>query len=106
MHSAVQGMLLGLVLAIGLTMVDTLWSMTGKEGLTLIWRLLFGGAVGGLGGFVGGLIGQVLYSRTQLGIFLILGWSITGMLIGIAPGIFDLLARLAHDQPTRGPAPR
>src|SRR5260370_405299 len=72
MQAAVKGMLLGMILAIGLTMVDTLWNMTGKEGLTVIWRLLFAAAVGGAGGFVGGMIGQILYSRTQLGVFLIL----------------------------------
>jgi hypothetical protein len=65
-------------------------------------RVLFGGLVGGVGGFVGGMVGQVLYAWTQWQLFLILGWTVTGLLIGASPGIFDLLGRLARSEDTGG----
>ena len=50
-QAAVKAMFLGMVVAVCLTMVDTLWNLTGKEGLTITWRLLVSGLVGGGGGF-------------------------------------------------------
>ena len=102
LRAAVQGMFLGLVLAIGLTLVDSLWHLSRRDDLAVVWRILVGGLVGGVGGFVGGLIGQVLYSATQLSLVLLVGWAITGLLIGIAPGAYDLLVRLARDEDVAG----
>jgi hypothetical protein len=103
--AALQGMFLGIVLALGLTLVDAVWNFTGREGVGVIFRLLVAGFTGGVGGFVGGMLGQILYSRTQLSLFLIVGWTITGLLIGVAPGMYDLLVRLAQDDAV-GPARR
>jgi hypothetical protein len=97
-HAAVRGMFLGMMLAVVLTLIDTLWSLSGKELLVVVARLFAGGFVGGGGGFVGGMLGQVLYAATQQAAFLILGWTITGLLIGMSPGIFDLLSRLARNE--------
>jgi hypothetical protein len=103
LQAATKAMFLGMILAISLTMVDTLWNMRGKEGPTVLWRLLVSGLVGGAGGFLGGMLGQLLYGRTELWFFVLLGWAFTGLLIGAAPGIFDLLARMARDEETYGP---
>jgi hypothetical protein len=100
--AAVKGMFLGMVLSVGLTLVDALANFTGREGVTVIFRLLAGGFVGGVGGFMGGMLGQVLYSRTQWALFLVIGWTLTGLLIGISPGIFDLLVRLAKNEDASG----
>jgi hypothetical protein len=100
--AAIKGMFLGMVLSIGLTLVDTLWNFTAKDGLLAIGRLLVGGFVGSIGGFMGGMIGQVLYAKTQWAAFQILGWTFTGLLIGMSVGIFDLLLRLARDEDSSG----
>jgi FHA domain len=101
-RESLKGLFLGMVLALVLTLVDALWNLSASRGLGAAWRVLVGGCVGGLGGLVGGGLGQVLYGRTQWALFLVLGWSLTGLLIGAAPGTFDLLASLMRDEDNRG----
>jgi hypothetical protein len=48
--------------------------------------------VGALGGWAGGAVGQFLFDRLHYGVFLVFGWSLTGLLIGAAPAASDLLA--------------
>lgn len=103
-QASVKGMFLGMTLAVGLTLVDIWWHLSSRDGAEVGWRVLVGGLVGGLGGFVGGLAGQLLYAGTQMALLLLIGWTVTGMLIGASPGMFELLARLASDDDTRGPA--
>jgi len=55
-------------------------------------------AVGALGGLLGGLIGQALYGWKEYDVFLVLGWTITGFLIGVSLGLFDLLSSLIRHQ--------
>jgi hypothetical protein len=99
---AIQAMFLGMVLAVGLTLVDLLWSLSARDGLGVAWRVLVAGLVGGAGGFAGGMVGQLLYGPTGLFLVLLVGWSITGLLIGVSPGVYDLLVRLARDEDARG----
>jgi hypothetical protein len=99
--AALKGLLLGVALAAALTIVDAVWNLSPGQVLEAAWRVLAGGLVGALGGFIGGALGQILYGRTQRGLFLILGWTLTGLLIGAAPGVYDLLAGLARDEDTR-----
>jgi hypothetical protein len=96
--AAIRGMFLGMILALGLTLVDTLWNFTSKDALLAIGRLLVGGFIGSVGGFLGGMLGQILTYKTQLSLFLVFGWTITGLLIGMSPGMFDLLMRLARNE--------
>lgn len=100
-QAAIRGMFVGMTLAIGLTLVDIWWHLSGRDGAEVGWRVLVGGFVGGLGGFVGGSLGQLLYATTQLTLLLLLGWTFTGMLIGASPGMYELLARLARNDDTR-----
>jgi len=97
--AGVRGMALGLVLGLVLVMVDA--AFNGVRIDTALSALV-GGAVGVVGGFVGGAIGQVLYGATLWAGFLIVGWTLTGLLIGSAPGMFGLLARLAKKEDSGG----
>jgi hypothetical protein len=101
-QAAMRGMFLGLALAIGLTLVDVFWHLSGRDGAVVVLRFLVAGMVGGMGGFIGGMVGQILYSTTLLALFLVIGWTITGVLIGMAPGIFDLLVRLSRNEESSG----
>jgi hypothetical protein len=92
--AAYQGLSLGLILAIGLTLVDLTWNLAGYGVFEAVGRLLIAAMVGAGGGFLGAMAGQFLYSLTQLSLFLILGWTTTGLLIGIAPGSYDYLGRI------------
>jgi hypothetical protein len=100
-QAALKGLLLGMALAVVLTLVDTLWNTPSGQGLAGV-RVLVGGLTGGLGGFVGGALGQILYGATWWSLFLIFGWTVTGLLIGFAPGVFDLLAALMRNEDVRG----
>jgi hypothetical protein len=48
--------------------------------------------VGLVGGMVGGMVGQRLFLWQPLSAFLILGWTITGLLIGASLGAFEVLS--------------
>lgn len=100
--TAVQGMALGMFLALGLGLVDALWNVSGHCWVQVGLRGLAALAVGGVGGLVGALLGQSLYGLWALAVFLIFGWTITGLLIGAAPGAFEFLAARRHGQDARG----
>ena len=102
LQAAVKGLFLGLLLALVLTIIDTLWNLSGQKSFTVVFRLIVASLVGSLGGFLGGMIGQSLYARTNMAVFLLFGWAITGLLIGIAPGLFDLFSRLVANEDARG----
>lgn len=101
-QASIKGMLLGLFLASVLTVVDWLWNSAGQIAFVAGLRILVGAVVGAFGGFLGGLIGQLLYGRTQMGLFLVFGWTVTGLLIGVAPGAYDLFARLSANEDATG----
>jgi hypothetical protein len=88
-----KGMCLGLFVALALSIVDSWWALTPHGVLTLGLRVVVAVVVGSLGGLLGGLIGQTLFGWKQWLVFLIFGWMITGLLIGISIGLFDVLAR-------------
>src|SRR5262249_22924682 len=99
-QAALKGLFVGMVVAIVLVLVDL--AFNGVKGVSSIWRVLVGGLVGGLGGFVGGMIGQILYGSSNLSVFLVVGWSLTGMLIGAAPRMYEWLERLSRDEEAGG----
>jgi hypothetical protein len=100
-RAALQGLFLGLTVALTLSLVDALWNVGPRRFGEVVGRALFAGVVGCVGGFVGGLLGQVLYAGTQLALCLIFGWMITGLLIGASLGAYDVLARLLRDEDLR-----
>ena len=59
--------------------------------------------IGSAGGLLGGIVGQVLVNTWNHAFLLVLGWTITGLLIGISLGVFDLLAALVGNHETAGP---
>ncbi|NBO92522.1 MAG: FHA domain-containing protein [Planctomycetia bacterium] len=99
LQEAFKGMGLGLVLAIILVLVDRAFN---GFSWTVVPAVFVGAFVGGLGGFVGGMIAQIIYGSTQWNLSLVFGWTLTGLLIGASPGMFELLARLARNQDTTG----
>jgi Inner membrane component of T3SS, cytoplasmic domain len=100
--AGLKGLFLGALLGLGIGMVDVLGSSGGRRLLPSLLRLGLAFAVGGLGGFVGGALGQILFAWLQWPALLIVGWTITGLLIGAAPGMFDVLAGLLRNDELRG----
>src|SRR5262245_16039169 len=87
-----KGLYLGLALALGLALVDSLWNFAAGRVPAALGRLLTAAVVGGMAGLLGGLVGEALYQRAPWGVFLVLGYTLVGLLIGLSVGVFDLLA--------------
>jgi hypothetical protein len=100
--AGVTGMYLGLLVALALGVVDALWNFSLRQVGQLLLRVLVVVAVGGAGGFAGGFLGQTLYGPTQRSIFLVLGWTLTGLLIGASIGAYDYLVCLIRRRDRRG----
>src|SRR5712691_8055502 len=97
-QAGIKGMFLGLLVALGLGLVDMLWNFSLGQFLPATLRIIVAVMVGAVGGLMGGMLGQLFYGRLQLSVFLILGWTITGLLIGASVGVFDVMNRLLRNQ--------
>jgi hypothetical protein len=93
-----KGLFLGMLVALGLSLVDALWNRSpgqvGRTGLGILSAV----AVGAVGGLLGGMVGQFFYGRFQWSVFLSAGWTVTGLLIGASLGVFDVLVRVFQGQ--------
>src|SRR5262249_49671581 len=96
-NQAWKGLWLGLCVALGLALVDAFWNLGLPTSIGALTRVLTAAVVGALGGLLGGALGQVLLDwkvtkelspNEQKGL-LVLGWTLTGILIGFALGAFD-----------------
>jgi hypothetical protein len=60
--------------------------------------------IGAGGGLVGGFMGQGFYQffDSKWGSLLVLGWVLTGLLIGAAPAAFDFLGAVLRNEERRG----
>ena len=92
------GMLLGAVLAV----VDSLWNFSRAQAPVAVMRVLVAGLAGCVAGFFGALVGSGLTYLTNLSLFQVVGWTLTGLLIGASVGVFDLLASLTNGHDARG----
>jgi hypothetical protein len=116
-----KGLYLGLALALALALVDALWNFGLARILSILVRVLAALAVGATAGLLGGLLGEALYQAprpgsgssqgflvstlykaSDLGVFLVLGYMLVGLLIGLSIGAFDLLASLILNRNPRG----
>ena len=101
-RAVVQGTSLGMMVAFGLGLVDGLWNLSSRQ----FRQVLIRGAVIALLGFVGSLmgsaIGQKLYLITDNFLFIVLGWTLTGLLIGSSFGLYDTMLRITNNQALGG----
>jgi hypothetical protein len=93
-----KGMFLGLAVTLALGLVDALAIFSLRRFVAIGLRVGTAVLVGAMGGLLGGLVSQALYGWKELAVFLVFGWTITGFLIGVSLGVFDLLAHLVTGQ--------
>ena len=93
-RAGIRGMWLGLLIALGLALVDSLWNLSLKRLPQIAMRVGIGVLVGCVAGLLGGVLGQWLYSITLWEVFYVFGWTLTGMLVGSSVGVFELLSSL------------
>lgn len=94
----IKGMLLGFAVTLALGLVDALWVFSMRRFVAIGLRVFTAVIVGTMGGLLGGLVSQALYGWKEWGVFLVFGWTITGFLIGVSLGVFDLLSSLVRGQ--------
>jgi hypothetical protein len=99
----VKGLILGLLIALALGVVDALWNLPAGQYAQITQRVGASLLVGCVGGLLGGLIGQALFDLTSNNFFLVLGWTITGLLIGMSIGVFEFVTARRLRRPTNGP---
>jgi hypothetical protein len=98
----IKGLFLGLIVALALGLVDALAVVSVRRAGAVAYRVLTAVGVGTLGGLLGGLVGQMFYEAADLGFFFILGWTLTGFLIGVSLSVFDLLSGVMRGQDPSG----
>jgi MFS family permease len=94
----VKGLFLGMMVALALGVLDAVWNLTGHRYAQVLQRGLFLGALGAVAGLLGAAFGHWLVNLTSKVFFVILGWTLVGLVIGASVGLYDFLARtLAGD---------
>jgi MFS family permease len=106
--AGIKGMWLGMLVALGLGIVDALWNFGRSQFGRVFPRILSCVAIGTIGGLVGGVVGQLisdLAERTGLSVLgmlgWVLGWTLTGLLVGVSVGLFDVLTRFIKQEEVR-----
>ncbi len=98
--AGIKGMWLGIMIALGLSLVDTLWSLSLRQFGQIVQRVGVAILVGCVGGLLGGIIGQALYGYSR--IFFVFGWTLTGLLVGTSIGVYEVLSSVVRQQDVAG----
>jgi hypothetical protein len=109
--AGVTGMFVGILIALGLGLLDVAWNLSRHRLGQGVLRVTVGVLVGGMGGYFGATVGQALFGLTGdatkwsvLHIFGLLfrtaGWTITGLLIGTSIGAFEMIVSLLRGEST------
>jgi len=101
-QAGVKGLYLGMLVAFGLGLVDTLANVSLRRPLEVALRIGAVFAMGCVGGFIGGFIGQAFFGWLHYSLFLVLGWMLTGVLIGASLGVFDVFYSMLRQEQSRG----
>lgn len=101
-RALVQGLLLGMLVALALGWVDALGNLARRQAGLLLTRVLVAVAIGCVGGLLGAGLGQLLVRTTHLGLLTLVGWALTGLLIGISVGVYDLVTCLRRKEDPAG----
>jgi len=89
--TGIKGMFLGMLVALALGLVDAVWVFSLRPFWRVLPRVFVCAAVGAGGGLLGGLAGQLLYDWHSMTLLLLLGWVLTGLMVGASVGSYDLL---------------
>src|SRR5262249_7349213 len=95
-YVGIMGLFLGLMVALGLSLVDASWNVGLRQTGKVMVRVLVALGVGAVGGLIGGMLGQVLYQESP--VFFIVGWTLTGLLVGASIGVFEILSSLVRQR--------
>jgi hypothetical protein len=102
-----KAFLLGLTVALALGLVDAIWNVPLNRYTTITLRGVTAVVIGSIGALVSGVVGEFFQQKTQNaaligGVFFVLAWTITGLLIGVSLGTFETATSLASGKDLRG----
>jgi hypothetical protein len=100
--AGIRGLFLGLTVALGLGLVDAIWSLSLRRIGQVLLRVGVALLVGAVGGLIGGMVGELLFQSIRVQLVFVIGWTITGLLIGTSIGVFEILASLLRQEDVRG----
>jgi hypothetical protein len=100
--AGIKGMCLGLLIALALCSLDAVWVFSLRQLWRILPRVLLGATVGGFGGLAGGFVGQLLYAQDNQPVYLLLGWALTGLMVGVSIGTYDFLGSWVREEDLRG----
>jgi len=100
--AGIRGLFLGLTVAMGLGLVDAIWNLSMRRTGLVALRVGVALLVGAVGGLIGGMAGHLLLDATHMQLVFVIGWTITGLLIGTSVGVFELLSGLVRRQDVSG----
>ncbi len=95
-------MFLGMMIAIGLGLVDALWVLPWRRAGQISLRVLVAVIIGGVGGLAGGVAGQYLYGLTGRILLLTVAWLVVGILCGASVGSYEMLASMVTHKDQKG----
>ncbi len=102
-RDGMRGMCLGILIALGLSLVDCLWNLSMRQIGQVILRVSVAVVVGCVGGLIGGMLGSLLYAKVwESPVVLVLGWTLTGCLVGASIGVFEILSSIVRQQDMSG----
>lgn len=99
LHTSLVGMFLGLAVAFGLSLLDATFNLSFRQTGKVFQRVFSAVIVGIFAGLIGSFIGGSLFWWAQQidvihkisPVFLIIGWTIVGFLVGASIGFFEVL---------------
>jgi len=102
--ASVKGLALGVLVALGLGLVDALAAASQRDAGAMGIRLTLALLIGAVGGLIGGFLGQlfVRWSDYKWESLYLFGWTLTGLLIGMAPASFDMLGAVLRNEERSG----
>jgi hypothetical protein len=101
--AGIKGLFLGMMVALGLSLVDAVWNLGLQQTGKVIGRVSVALVVGAVGGLIGGMIGLLLFQASnELQLFFVLGWTLTGLLVGASIGVFEILSSLVRQRDVSG----
>src|SRR5206468_668929 len=87
--------------ALAISLLDAFMNISTASKREARLNILVAVIVGGFGALMAAMFGQALYGSVNHWIFLLLGWTLTGLLIGASIGAFAFLMRLLKNEDLR-----
>ena len=100
-EAGVKGLFLGMFIALALSLLDAIMSLSARSRNETRLNILSSVVIGAFGGLMAAMFGQGLYGSLNHWVFLLFGWTLTGLLIGASIGAYPYLMRLMHGEDPR-----